>query len=90
MCNQRIHKNLYWICYEVQFRNPDILKILYPIESNRKRYEAAIQKTRSMYARHWKKAPWSVKKAEDTFNEELSEGKIRIVSEEEFNEAMKK
>ena len=90
MCRQRIHENLYQTCYEVQFLNPNILEILYPIESNQRRYEAAIQKTRAMYAGNWKKAPWAVKKAEETFVEELLKGRIIIVPEEEFNEAMKK
>ena len=88
MCKQRIHEDLYQISYEVQFRNPNILEILYPIATNQRRYEAAIQKTRAMYMRNWKKAPWAVRKAEETFLEELEEGKIRVVPEKEFLKAM--
>ena len=67
MHKKQIHKDLYQIVYEVQFRNPDILKILYPLESNQKRYEAAVQKTKTMYMKNWKKAPWVIRKADETF-----------------------
>ena len=36
MSKQRIHEDLYQISYEVQFKHPNILEILYPTESNKK------------------------------------------------------
>ena len=38
---------------------------------------------------HGNKALWAVRKAQETFLEELEEGKIRVVPENEFYEAMK-
>ena len=40
--------------------------------------------------KNWKKAPWAVKKGREKFLEELEEGKIRIVSKDELDEAMEK
>ena len=64
MHKKQIHMNLYQIEYEVQFRNPEILKILFPIESNHKRYEAAIKESRAMYLKNYRKARWSIERAD--------------------------
>ena len=89
MNKRKIHENLYQIEYDVQFRNPNILKTLFPIETNHKRYEQAIRDSRGMYMRNYKKAKWSIERAHETFQEELGEGKIRIIPPTELYEAMK-
>ena len=90
MWTENIHDELFLVFYNVQLKNPGILKFLFPVKEDRDRKRLVVQETRGMFMRHKSKAAWAIESVQETFLREKGEAKIKVLSKEETEEILKR